>query len=248
MTFKSPQRNSLPEEIVSNLLTLIMEKRLRPGDRLPSERELTAMMQVSRPSLREALRALAIMKVIEIRQGDGTYVTSLEPKLLVEHLGFVFSLDDYAFLELFEARRAIEPGIVALAAQKITARDIAELEECLRSSIENVDDHPAFIEADIRLHDLISQVANNSLLSRIVASVSELTRASRMRTTEIAGVPNQVVEDHRKIIEALKAQDPDAAKQAMLAHLNHVEQSLRSAIPGSPEEGEASRGSINPSG
>src|SRR5512146_521879 len=93
-TFGPFEKDVLPKKIATRLLSLIKEKHLRPGDKLPPERELAVMMQVSRPSLREALRALSIINIIEIRQGDGTYVTSLEPELLIEPLDFVFSLDD----------------------------------------------------------------------------------------------------------------------------------------------------------
>ena len=127
-TFK---KSAISEDIVESLLSLIRDRELRPGDKLPPERELAAMMQVSRPSLREALRALSIMNIIEIRQGDGTYVTSLDLDLLMSHLDFVFALTDATFLELFDARKILEPGIVAMAAKRITDQEIARLEECL---------------------------------------------------------------------------------------------------------------------
>ncbi|MCB0176501.1 MAG: FadR family transcriptional regulator, partial [Anaerolineae bacterium] len=96
--------------IARRLMTLLKEKQLKPGDKLPPERELAAMMQVSRPSLREGLRALSMMNVLEIRQGDGTYVTSLDPELLVEQLSLVLALDDSTLLQLFEARKILEVG------------------------------------------------------------------------------------------------------------------------------------------
>ncbi|MEZ4768608.1 MAG: GntR family transcriptional regulator [Caldilineales bacterium] len=117
-TFEPVRKSAIAEEISARLLTLIQEKQLKPGDKLPPERELAATMQVSRPSLREALRALALMNVLEIRQGDGAYVTSLEPDLLVEHLDFVISLDDSTIHHLFEVRRILETGIAQLAAQR----------------------------------------------------------------------------------------------------------------------------------
>ena len=129
------KKSAISEEISSRLLLMIREKQLSPGEKLPPERELAAMLNVSRPSLREALRALAIMNVIEMRQGDGTYITSLEPELLVEHLDFVLSLDDSTFLQLFEARKIVEVGIASLAAQRITDRQIQELETLQTRSV-----------------------------------------------------------------------------------------------------------------
>jgi len=226
-TFK---KNVLPEQISARLLSLIQERQLRPGDKLPPERELAAMMAVSRPSLREALRALALMNIIEIRQGDGTYITSLEPSLLVEHLDFVFSLDDSTFLELLEARKILEAGTVALAAQRITDDEIAGLGASLAKSVESVEDHQAFLQADLELHERIAEAARNPVLTRFMAVISQLGIASRRRTVEIPGVPEQVLEDHRAIVMALKAGDPEAARQAMLQHLNNVEQYLRKVI------------------
>lgn len=223
-TFK---KSALSEDIVENLLKLIRERELRPGDKLPPERDLAAMMQVSRPSLREALRALSIMNVIEIRQGAGTYVTSLEPNLLMSHLDFVFALNDAAFLELFEARRILEPGLVAMAAERITDEEIAQLEECVHRSLALIDDFEAFAEADMEMHELIAKAARNSILERCMAGISQLGRVSRRRTVGLPGVTRRSVQDHLAIVAALKARDPDAARQAMLEHLQHVEQELK---------------------
>jgi len=228
--FGTFEKRVLPEQISARLLSLIKERSLRPGDKLPPERELAAMMEVSRPSLREALQALSILNVIEIRQGNGTYITSLEPSLLVEHLDFVFSLDDSTFLELLEARKVLEAGTVALAAQRITDDEIAELETCLAKSHKSVEDYQAFLQTDLDLHERITEAARNPVLTRIMAAVSQLGIASRRRTVEIPGVPEQVLEDHRAIVIALKTRDPEAARQVMLQHLNNVEQYLRKVI------------------
>ena len=225
------KKSAISEEILGRLLSLVREKRLQPGDKLPPERELAAMMNVSRPSLREALRALAIMNVIEIRQGDGTYVTSLEPDLLVEHLDFVFSLDDSTFLELFEARKILEVGIVALAAQRITDAQIAELEDKLTKATASVEDYRAFLEADAELHATITQAAQNPILARLMASISRLGLASRARTGALPSVREQSSRDHQAIVAALKARDPEAAREAMLQHLHHVEQALTRLPP-----------------
>jgi GntR family transcriptional repressor for pyruvate dehydrogenase complex len=220
------KKSSLSEDIVANLLTLIRERKLRSGDKLPPERELAAMMQVSRPSLREALRALAIMNVIEIRQGDGTYVTSLEPKLLMSHLDFVFALTDAALLELFEARRIVEPDLAALAAARIDDQGLAALHECVQRSLTLVDDPEAFAAADLELHERIAAAAGNSILERCLAGFSQLGRMSRQRTVAPSGAIAQSVHDHLAIVAAMQTRDPDAARQAMLDHLAHVEHEL----------------------
>ncbi len=123
--FSVISRSTLPEEIANRLLTQIKEQELRPGDKLPAERNLARMMNVSRPVVREALRALAIMRVVDIRQGDGTYITSLEPKQLISHLDLVFAKDGVALVQLVEARRIVEAGNVRLAALRVTEAGIA---------------------------------------------------------------------------------------------------------------------------
>ena len=225
-TFEPFEKDVLPKKISARLLSLIKEKHLRPGEKLPPERELALMMQVSRPSLREALQALALLNIVEIRQGDGTYVTSLEAELLVEPLNFVFALDDSKLLGLFEARKIVEVGLVALAAQRITPEEIADLETCLAKSLQAANDPDAFLQADLELHKKIAAAAQNSLLQRFMDSISQLGLASRTRTNYIPGLTQQSAEDHRAIVAALKTRNPEAARQAMLQHLNNVEQKM----------------------
>lgn len=220
------KKSAVPEEISARLLALIRERHLRPGDKLPPERELAAAMQVSRPSLREALAALAMMNVIETRQGDGTYVTSLNPDLLVEPLDFALSLDDSLFLYLFEVRRILEVAIARLAAERISRSQVAVLEDLVAASVEAADDAALFLEVDLALHNLIADASANPLLKRIMTSLGRLGSVSRARTGAEPAVRLASVGDHRLIVAALKAHDPQAAAQAMLTHLDHVESTL----------------------
>ncbi len=229
--FGPVERKILWQQVAEQLITMLREKRLGPGDKLPPERELAAMMQVSRPSLREALRALSMMNVLEVRQGAGTFVTSLETELLVEHLDFVLSLDESSLLELFEARKIVEIGIAGLAAQRITDEELAELEAGLAISQETLH-HPAdFLHADEQLHKTITKAARNPIMSRVIDSISRLLMVSRSRTVEITRVREQTVQDHGAIVAALKRRDPEAAQAAMLQHLNNVEQGLLHSHP-----------------
>lgn len=226
MTFGPVKRSALAEEIAAKLMSLIRDKQLRAGDRLPPERELAVMLEVSRPSLREALRALSIMKIVEMRQGDGTYISSLEPDQLVGHLDFVFSLDVSTFIQLFEARRIVEVGLAALAAQRITDEQIVALEACVERSVHTAGNPAEALQTDLELHELITEAAGNPILERFMASISRLGLASRSRTVAIPGISQKTVSDHRAIVEALKRRDPAAAGEAMLRHLNNVEQRL----------------------
>ncbi len=181
-TFALVNRSTLPEEIAARLLDLIRAERLRPGDKLPAERELAAAMQVSRPVLREALRALAIMKVVEIRQGAGTYITALEPQQLVSHLDFVVSKDPVALAQVIETRRVVEVGNVRLAAERIDDAGITRLEALLAELRGAVGDADRFSTLDIAFHDAVCDAAGNFLLAQFMAIIDTLGKVSRERT------------------------------------------------------------------
>ena len=148
------------------------------------------------------------MNVVEITHGDGICVTTLEPELLGQHLEFIFPLEDSTFLQLFEARKIVEAGCAALAAERVQ------------------DDSDRFRRIDIELHDRIARNAGNPMLGRFTASISRLSLASRSRTTDIRGVREQTLEDLRAIIKAIGARGLEAARQAVVEHLRHVEASL----------------------
>ena len=228
--FSVVSRSTLPEEIANRLLAQIREQQLRPGDKLPAERNLAHMMEVSRPVLREALRALALMRVVDIRQGDGTYITSLEPKQLISHLDFVFSKDSVALVQLLEARRVVETGNVRLAAVRVTDDEIAELEALLGSLATCIDDPERFMELDIAMHLAVCAAANNFLLRQFMNIISTLGRVSRERTGSLPAVREAALADHRRILDALRRRDPDAAERAMRSHLDHVEAGLKAVL------------------
>jgi DNA-binding FadR family transcriptional regulator len=221
--FGTVVRDPLPEQIANRLVALISERQLHPGDRLPPERELAVMMGVSRASLREALRALSLIGVTEMRQGAGNYVASLDPATLMRPLGLVLALSDAGFDELFEARKLVEPKLAALAAERATDAEIERLAECAEASADGVGDDDAFMRADLELHGIVAAAARNEILERVVGSLAGLGVASRMATTHLAGMQEQVVDDHRRIAEAIAARDAAGASAAMLAHLEDVE-------------------------
>jgi GntR family transcriptional repressor for pyruvate dehydrogenase complex len=228
--FGTVERAALPEQIAERILQMIKGRQLRPGDKLPAERELAMMMNVGRPALREALRALAMMNVIEIRQGAGAYVTELETAQLVQHLDFVFSLNDAAILDLFDARKIVEVGIIELAAQHISDDEIAQLQECLEKSVNSMHDPELFLLTDLELHSLIARAARNPILLRFMESIHQLGLVSRRRTGRLPGVTEQSTADHQRIVTALANRDPAAARAAMLAHLENVEERLKRLV------------------
>jgi len=228
-TYGVVERDVLPERIAARLISLISERQLRPGDKLPPERVLAATMQVSRPSLREALRALAMLNIVETRQGSGTYVTSLKPEVLIEHLDLVFALDDSTFADLLEARQMLEPGLAAQAAIRATDEELAQLRACVDRAAERADDIDAFLAADLELHRIISAAARNPIIARMLDSLTRLGMASRRRTVNLPGVRQQSIRDHQAIVEALHRRDAPAAAASMRQHVETIMNSLREA-------------------
>ena len=220
------KRSSVAEEISERILRLLREKHLKPGDKLPPERELATMLQVSRPSLREALRALSIMNIIEIRQGDGTYISSLEPYDLLQQLEFIFQIDETALHQLFEARIVIEVGCAGLAAANMDDETIQHIAELVQRAEDTVGDPEAFSQADSDLHMAVIAASGNPLLIRFMESITQFGMASRAITTRSDKLRNQGMDDHKAILKALKNRDPEAAQSAMLKHLDHVEREL----------------------
>lgn len=220
------RRSTLPEEIANRLLELIRAQELRPGDKLPSERTLAATMEVSRPVLREALRALAIMKVVDIRQGAGTYITALEPQQLVSHLDLVFSKDTVALTQLLEARRVVEVGNARLAAARIDDERLAELDGILAELQAAVDDADRFGALDMAFHDVVCGAAGNFVLAQFMTVIDTLGKVSRERTGASRAVREVMLRDHHRIAEGLRARDPETAGAAMQGHLDHVEAAL----------------------
>ena len=225
--FSVVSRSTLPEEVANRLLTLIKAQELRPGARLPAERNLAAMMDVSRPVVREALRALALMRVVDIRPGDGTYVTSLEPRQLIAHLDFVFSKDSVALAQLLEARRVVEAGNARLAAVRISEGELVAFGDLVVALAGSIDDPEEFSALDIALHEAVCAAADNFLLGQFMNIASTLGKVSREQTGGLRRVREAALDDHRRILDALRAHDPDAAERAMLEHLDHVEQGLQ---------------------
>ena len=226
IAFGTVTRDALPDQIAARLIALITERRLKAGDRLPPERELAATMGVSRSSLREALRALALLGVAEMRQGDGTYLTNLQPGSLMRSVGLVLALSDSGLQELFEARKLVEPGLAKLAAERISDDDAAELARRAAGTHDVLDDPEAFMWADIELHARIAQAASNAVLERLLESIAGMGIASRRRTGRLAPVRDQSAHDHVEIAAAIAAHDGEAAFAAMLRHLENVERAV----------------------
>jgi GntR family transcriptional regulator, transcriptional repressor for pyruvate dehydrogenase complex len=202
-----------------------------PGDRLPKESELAAELGLSRNSLREAVRALSQLRVLEVRQGDGTYVSSLEPYLLLESTGFISHLLlGETEIELYEVRRILEAAAAALAAGRIDAQEKQDLAQTLQRMREarNVEE---LVEADVAFHAVIAKAAGNAVLTSLLASLATRTMRARLwHGREADGALDETRNEHRRIYEAIMAGDPDLARAAAAAHIASSERWLKGQL------------------
>jgi GntR family transcriptional repressor for pyruvate dehydrogenase complex len=218
------RRASVTDDAIEKIRELIVSGRWGPGDRLPRESELAAQLGLSRNSLREAVRALALVRVLEVRQGDGTYVTSLEPDLLLESTRFATHLlRGDTVLELFEVRRMLEPSAAALAAVRITGEGLAELCRQLDRMIAATTVEE-LVEADVAFHALIARASGNSVLSSLLDSLAARTMRARIwRGLADADALDQTRTEHVRIYRAIEARDPDLARATATVHIANGE-------------------------
>ncbi|MDP9364921.1 MAG: FadR family transcriptional regulator [Chloroflexota bacterium] len=235
--FLPVRRINLPEEVANRLLTLIVDGRLQPGEKLPGERELAAELGVSRPSLRQALRALAMMNILEIRHGDATRVGQLSPESLVRPFEFLLKLENTTILQVFEARKLLEVEVAGLAAERIEPTELALLQATVEAATKRMDDPEAFLLADVDLHLAIASAARNPVLKALVVSIAGLGCATRRHTTYDDRMRAQAAEDHRAIVRAVAGRNAAAARAAMQAHLDHAEATLNRLIGNTANDG-----------
>jgi GntR family transcriptional regulator, transcriptional repressor for pyruvate dehydrogenase complex len=215
-------RDTTTHRVMAQLKERIVSREFRPGEKLPSERELAEMLGVSRPALREALQALSALRLLNIRQGDGIYVASLETATLLEPLSFVLMRDETAVEQVFETRLIVEIGIARVAARRMTAEAGRRLDEHLRT-MEAVRERPEeFHRADVAFHDEIASLVPNPFVTVLLQSLGELGEAARAHVCSVPGALDQAILDHRRITEALKARDPEAASVAVNDHIENV--------------------------
>ena len=222
---------AVTDEAIVKIKEMIVSGELRPGDRLPKEADLAAHLGLSRNSLREAVRALSLIHILDVRQGDGTYVTSLEPRLLLEAMSFVvdFHRDD-TVLDFLEVRRILEPAAAALAAVQMSDEDVDKLGLLLDevnpdSSLENL------IENDLEFHRRIASASGNSVLSSLIDSLSLPTsRARTWRGLTQEGAQERTLAEHRAIYDGLVSRQPEVARAWATVHVAGVEQWLRASL------------------
>ncbi len=232
--FKKISPRKISDEIIEQFKDLLSRGQLKPGDELPSERELAESIGVSRPPLREALNALQAMGFIEIRPRSKIIVKSITQKPLEDPLTRLISEDIDKFFELLDIRRAMESWAAYTAAQKATKEDIIKLEEIINKDQENLRLNRDDAKTDADFHIAISLAAHNTVLSHLTASCYNILwntqKMSRKKLFKKKDNKRLIAEQHMKIFKAIKSKRPNQASKEARAHIDFVERELRKII------------------
>ena len=218
--FEAIRRSKVYEEVAKQLERLILKK-LQPGDKLPAERELAEMFGVSRSSIRDAIRSLELVGLVEPRQGAGTVVREVSAESLVNPLTIVLARQQIS--ELLDFRKMLEPPLAARAATHASVEEITEMEEILRRQDDKVRRGELAIEEDSEFHYNVAMASDNSVVLKVLDVLMDLLRETRERALQVEGRPQKSLAGHRRILMAIKRRDPAAAEDAMRRHIQDVE-------------------------
>src|SRR5271156_55177 len=221
--FEVVRRNKVYEEVAKQIERLILKK-LQPGDKLPSERELADMLRVSRGSIRDAIRSLELMGLVEPRQGAGTIVREISANSVVNPFANALKRRKELVSELLDFRKMLEPPLAARAATHASTEEVAEMEEILRRQEEKQRQGDAAVAEDTEFHYSIALASDNSVVLKVIDILMDLLRDTRARSLQVQGRPQKSLSGHRRILAAIKRHDGDAAKAAMRRHLDDVEE------------------------
>src|SRR5215831_1754503 len=224
------ERSSLADQVAKKILDLVRTGNLKPGDQLPPERELAQMLQVSRPSLREAMRGLQILGVVKTRQGGGAYISSLDAADLLGPLQFLITLNALNVDALYESRLLIDGGIARMAAERLSDADIGRLQAIIEVQAKLIGDPIGFRVSDLEFHRTIMEATGNPFLVRVSHSLYVLGMEYRRMASETPGVLRQSLADHEAVVATFIARDPDAAEKAMVQHMRNVHRSTLDAM------------------
>ena len=223
---------AVTDRAIASIQDLIRSGTLPPGSRLPPENELASQLGIGRSSIREAVKALELIRVLDVRHGDGTYVTSLQPHLLLEGVGFALDLvQDDSILEVVEVRRLFEPVATGLAAKRIDEPALRQLALYVQRMEQAGDDQEQLVHCDHAFHSTVFEATANRTLVSILDGLSSRTLRARIwRGVLEADASQQTIREHQAIYRALAAHDRPLAEAAALMHVSTSERWLRDMI------------------
>jgi GntR family transcriptional regulator, transcriptional repressor for pyruvate dehydrogenase complex len=218
-TLKPLSRDTLTQQATDTLRRFILDTGVKPEDQLPSERDLSASLSVSRNIVREALSVLVAEGLIEKRAGRGIFVRHYDPARLSQQIANSTGHEEHDLAELSQARAAVELGAAGLMAENITEEQLDQLEAINRALAENLRKGRGAIKEDIDFHKVLLQSTHNSVLIELIALLVEHFRLTVLnRPAAILHNPERIVSEHQRIINALRTRDPAEVRSALLAH------------------------------
>lgn len=225
------------ERVVDHVRRLIQKGDLRPGDRLPGERDLAVELGLSRPSVRSGLEALEAMGVVVSRRGAGTFIADGPPDLGREPLRLLASLHGFSMNEMFGARMVLEVGVAQLAAESAQAEHLASMAEEVTEMFASLEDPAAFLKHDVRFHRAVAAGCGNRVLAALVEMVAAQFYEIRKETIRHARDLRESAEMHRRIYRAIRAHDPAAARNEMSEHLQAAQHAQTLELRSGAEDG-----------
>lgn len=216
-----PEQRKVYQEILLEINNLIKEDGLKPGDRLPSERELAERLRVGRSSVREALRALELLGLITTRRGEGTFIQSYRQNKLIDIIGFFILKDFKTRRDLVEMRKILEIDAVRLACERATPKHYAEMERIIQLAEEKIQKGEIPTEEDYLFHRAICRSSRNSVLHRIWAPLIEYSKSVRMESLSRDGRAEEGMKEHKEILQAIREKNEELAVARMIKHLEN---------------------------
>ena len=223
-SFETVRKVRRYEQVAEQIRRLISSGQLKPGDLLPPERELAVKLGVGRSSIRDAVRTLEVMGILEPRQGHGTVVRDLSTDALVVPLASILTRKREMVSELLDVRRMLEPALAARAARNATAEEIAEMGRILERHEGKLRRGEQAVDEDGEFHYALALAARNSVVLRVLDVLMDLLRESRSRSLQVKGRPRRSFEGHRRILAAIEKRDAKAAEAAVRKHLGEIEE------------------------
>jgi GntR family transcriptional repressor for pyruvate dehydrogenase complex len=227
LAFETVHRGRVYEQVLRQIQEQIATGRLKPGDKLPPERDLAERFQVSRSSVRDAIRVLELMGLVRSRQGEGTVVREVSAELLTVPLSSLLLSKSGLISELLEVRRILEPPIAARAAERATTDEVTDLAQILKRQREKMLRGESAVEEDTEFHYAIAVAARNTVVRKVVDLLMDILQDSRSRSLDVAGRLQKSYSGHRRILRAIEQHDASGAESAMLLHLRAIESLIR---------------------
>jgi len=211
-------RTLVVDEVIGRLVALIVHGNLKPGDKLPTERELMARLGIGRSSLREAIKTLSAVGVLEAKRGSGIFVGNGDASILAKPLAWGMFLGGSSVRQVIEARSVIETALAGWAAERRLDEDIAAIEELLEELESSRSEKEAYIQLDLEFHLAVAKAAQNRILSQVIGFFQNLLRVWMEITYDETHGSTDSVLAHRELFEAIRAEDANAARRIMQKH------------------------------